>query len=138
MYFEFDFDGVIDSIRHDLAQMEDNLTSKSKTDKFLRECGKVVKTAVENNLNRSEIDHVHMKDDVKSVLKTDEFGERYVQIGGGKQTAHKWHMLENGTLNHDGTVHTKATHFVEKSLEDSEEEINKIADSYIRKGVQNG
>jgi len=43
---------------------------------------------------------------------------------GGKETAYKWHMLSDGTLNPDGSTHTDATHFDEKAIKNSKDEID--------------
>jgi HK97 gp10 family phage protein len=76
--------------------------------------------------------YVHLVDDVKTSIKDDKAGNVYAMIRGGKFTGYKWHMLENGTTT------TKATHFIEKALKQTESEINSYIDEAIGRVAQGG
>jgi HK97 gp10 family phage protein len=73
-----------------------------------------------------------MANDVKVTVKDDKQGFVYAIIRGGKYTGYKWHMVENGTS------HSRAMHFIEKALNNAEDEIENIVDEAIRKAVQGG
>jgi hypothetical protein len=45
-------------------------------------------------------------------------------------------MLDDGTRNPDGTIHTPALHFTQKALAEAEGEINDIIDQLERRIVQ--
>lgn len=103
--------------------------------KIIRECAKVVKANVTKHLARSAVNtpgYTHMQDDVKATIKDDNQGGMVAIIGGGKETAYKWHLVNNGTSK------TPATHFADNALSESEEQFNGIVDAVIMKEVSNG
>jgi HK97 gp10 family phage protein len=133
-----EYQGAIFSIQEDILNMSKVLENERKT--IITKGAKVIKSAVINNLHRSDLGptatnydgtpYIHMKDDVKTQIKDDKTGNTYAIIKGGRYTGYKWHMLNNGTSK------TKATHFVDKTLEQTENEINQIIDEAITKAVQ--
>ena len=54
-------------------------------------------------------------------------------IHGGKNTGYKWHMLDDGTRNPDGTVHTPALHFTDRASKAAEAKIDRMVDELERK-----
>jgi HK97 gp10 family phage protein len=70
-----------------------------------------------------------MKTDVKTRIKDDNEGEVIAIIGGGRKTAFKWHLVDNGTSD------TPAAHFTDKAMDDSESSRDAIMDSAIYKAV---
>ncbi|WP_312372044.1 hypothetical protein [Lachnoclostridium sp.] len=111
----------------------------------LIEMAVVVKRNVESRLNRSSLDdsaknydgskpYKHMKDDVKFTVSRDRNGGLYAKIQGGKNTGYKWKFLNDGTVR-NGMIHTRATHFIDHSLSDSEHDIGSIVDRTISKSI---
>ena len=84
------------------------------------------------------VPYVQMDDDVKVAVKKSKSGDIYVSVKGGKYTGFKWHFLNDGTRNKDGSVHTPATHFIDRALEQSRAEIDKIIADVARKVADNG
>jgi HK97 gp10 family phage protein len=130
-------DGLF-SIQEEIGNMARILESERKI--ILAKGAKIIKAAVINNLPKSDLDasatnydgspYIHMRNDVKTQIKDDKAGNVYAVIKGGKYTGYKWHMLENGTSK------MRATHFIEKSMSQTEEEINKLIDEAISRAVQ--
>lgn len=101
---------------------------------LLKKVGTIIKSNVIQSLPRSEESirgqtngkpYKHMKDDVEVIINTKR-GESVVIVRGGKQTGRKWHLLNDGTLNPDGTIHTKATHFMNRALQKSDSQIQSV------------
>lgn len=94
---------------------------------------KVVKSAVEKNLPRSDINkagYTHMQDDVKiSSLKTDKELNKVREVKGGKKTYYKWKFLEYGTSK------MKGNQFLTKSIKESKDEAIKIINNAIKKAL---
>lgn len=140
MDVKFNFDDAFSSIENELRSMSKELTIEKGP--IVRKCAQVIKKNVEANLPKSDISatatnydgtpYVHMKNEVKATIKDDKAGNVYAIIGGGKHTAHKWHMVDNGTSR------TAALHFTDKAMKQSDSEIDAIADELIRKVVSNG
>lgn len=118
-----------------------------KEKQTLKEMAIVVRKKVENNLGYSDVEekakkikpknydgtrpYVHMKKDVKYSVNKSKSGELYAKIQGGKYTGYKWRFLNDGTVK-NGKRHTKATHFMDKSLEEASNEIDDIIDNLIK------
>jgi HK97 gp10 family phage protein len=103
--------------------------------KIVRDCAKVVNVAVVKNMPESDINkplYQHMKTDVKIKIKDDKEGEVVAIIGGGRKTAYKWHLVDNGTSD------TPASHFTDKAMTEAESGIDAVLDSAIFKAVDSG
>jgi HK97 gp10 family phage protein len=140
MEINFNFEDAFREIQQEIGMMPESVIKESKT--VISKAAKILKKHVEDNLRR--VDHgntsnydgstpyVHMKDDVKTSVKDDKQGSIVAIIRGGKYTAYKWHLVNNGTVN------SKATHFIDKALKDSESEIDQLVDNMIGRVVQDG
>lgn len=101
-------------------------------ERIMRKCATVIKTRAEGKLNRlrtAQSDHIHMADDV--VIKTgkDRYGYRYAKVGGGKKTGTLWHIVNDGTFKND------ATHFMDNTISESENEVQQIIDEELRRSL---
>ena len=109
---------------------------------FLKRIGEIISSAVRKNMTwRSGIkktEYAHMQDDVQAVVKNDKNGRLYVRVQGGKKTGYKWRFLNDGAITKDGTVLVHATHFIEKSIKDSQSEVDAEADKLIERIVNDG
>ena len=131
---------IIANISEELSNLPKSIESQQKT--ILQKSAKIIKKNVELNLPKSDLGatatnydgtpYTHMRDDVKATIKDDKAGTVYVVIHGGKKTGFKWHMLENGTSN------SKAIHFIDKAMKQSESEIDKYIDDAIARAVNGG
>lgn len=104
-------------------------------EKAFKDIGQAIKKHVQNEMPRGAEDGInydgstpykHMADDVKVTLQGKKTGEYAVVVHGGKKTAYKWHMLDSGTRNPDGTQHTPATHFTSIALAKSQQDIDEV------------
>lgn len=77
------------------------LKGKRLEGQILKEAGEVLAKGVSNNIGRSNINspgYVHLQDDIHvSRTKTNEFGERYVEVGASKKKSYILKFLEFGT-----------------------------------------
>lgn len=139
MNITFNYQDAIFEINKEIAQIPKTLKSTAKP--TIQKIAKIVKRNVEVSLQKigeseakSNYDgstpYIHMKNDVKTSVKDDKEGTVYAIIRGGKYTAYKWHLVNNGTVN------TKATHFIDNALKQSETEANALVDEMINKAVQ--
>ena len=124
-----------------LKQME-NVCEKDKKSLLLK-CGDILKTNVKKSMNkykmRSEInkgDYVHMIDDVQSKIKKSKTGDTFLSVLGGKKTAYKWRLLNDGAIGQDGAIRNEANHFLEDAINNSQAELEKEIDEMLRKVVQ--
>ena len=113
---------------------------ESEQERVLGEIGKVLKKNTAAALPKSDeagSGYKHMKEDIKVTIngKRKKTGVTGVTVHGGKLTAYKWHMLDDGTRNPNGTVHTRALHFTGKAMENATQEIEKIVDDLIGRTV---
>lgn len=137
MTVDISYKDALNGIISDVLKSEKILESDQQ--ELMNKIGKVIKKNVEKVLPRSEVaapGYKHMSKDVKVTVqgKKAKTGITGVVVHGGKLTAYKWHMLDDGTRNPDGSVHTPATHFTDKAMKEAEPEINEIIDNMI-KGV---
>ena len=111
---------------------------ESEQETTMKKVGKILKKKVQDNLPITDIDHDHMKKDVHVTLagKKAKTGIVGVRVHGGAWTGYKWHMLDSGTRNPDGSIHTPATHFVSKAVEQATPEIEALIDELQRKVVE--
>lgn len=140
MEVDLNFEDVFSSLENELRSMSKELNIAKAP--IIRKCSQVIKKNVEKNLPKSDLGatatnydgtpYVHMRNDVKATVKDDKAGNVYAIIGGGKYSGFKYHMLENGTSN------TEAIHFLDKSMKESDSEIDSIVDDAIREVVQSG
>ena len=109
---------------------------------FLKRTGEIISRAVRKNMTwRSGIkkaEYTHMQDDIQAVVKKDKNGRLYVRVQGGKKTGYKWRFLNDGAITKDGSVLVQATHFIEKSIQDSQSEVDLEADKLIERIVNDG
>lgn len=77
------------------------LKGKRLEGQILKEAGEVLAKGISNNIGRSNINspgYVHLQDDIHvSRTKTNEFGERYVEVGASKKKSYILKFLEIGT-----------------------------------------
>lgn len=114
------FEAWIGGMVGDIGEAEERILKKS---------GKAIKGNVKINLKRSTVDkpdYKHMIDDIQESTYKNKYGNKTTRVRGGKKTGRKWHLLNDGTYKMD------ATHFMDKSLIQSEEEINSIIDEELR------
>ena len=134
MTVDLDYEEALNGIVRDVLRME-NILEKDQQD-ALTKIGKEIKKEAQNLLPKSDESgkgYKHMKSDIKVTVngKKKKTGVTGVTVHGGKQTAYKWHMLDDGTRNPDGSVHTKALHFTGKAMEKAGPKIDKIVDDLI-------
>lgn len=135
MTVEIDYKDTLNGIVRDVLRMENVLESDQQT--ALEKIGKEIKKRVKEALPKSEESksgYKHMRDDIKVLVhgKKKKTGVTGVTISGGKLTAYKWHMLDDGTRNPDGSIHTPAIHFTSKAMDKANPEIEKIVDELVR------
>jgi HK97 gp10 family phage protein len=135
MNIEFDYENALFSIQEEIGRIPAEIKSESK--KIIKETANIVKKNVIKNLTAlgksdavSNYDgstpYVHMKDDVKTIVRDDKQGAVYAIIKGGKYTGYKWHLVNNGT------VKSRATHFVDNALKQSEGEFEAMIDNMLK------
>lgn len=130
--------GVFRSIEDELNYMVKTVESNRK--KIIRKEANIIQKCVENALPKSDLNssvtnydgtpYIHMQDDVKVTIKDNNAGNISAVIHGGKRTAYKWHLVN------DGTSTTKATHFIEKALKESDSKGGSALDELINKIVK--
>ncbi len=99
-------------------------------DKVLRKCATVIKAnAVKRltDIKTTETKDTHMCSDVTIRTGKDKYGYPYAKVGGGKKTGTKWHLVN------DGTYRSKATHFMDNAIKDSETEVARMIDTELKK-----
>ena len=134
---------VFKDIMEEIARIPEMVEKEEK--KVMKRIRDVLVEKVKANLPRSfggtnydgSEPYVHMRDDVKASIKS-KGGLASLIIFGGKKTAHKWHMVNDGTRDSKGRVKTVATHFVDKALIQAEPEIKKIVDELIAEVADGG
>lgn len=138
MKVDFEFEKSLDAMVVDVLRME-NIMESAQAD-LLSDIGKEIKKEVQKILPKSDEtgDYKHMRDDVKVTVngKRAKTGITGVTVHGGKKTAYKWHMLDDGTRNPDGSVHTPAMHFTSKAMSAAEGRIERLIDDLERRVTQ--
>ena len=136
MKVDFNYEQPLDEIVAGILRMENVMESEQEN--LMSEIGKEIKKHVKDALPKSDKDHKHMRDDVKVTIngKKKKTGVTGVSVHGGKDTAYKWHMLDDGTRNPDGTVHTEAHHFTKKAMEESMPRIETLINELERRVTQ--
>lgn len=138
MTVDMNYKDALNGIVADVLKM-DNVLEKDQQ-KALEDIGKVIKRETQKVLPMSDeggSGYKHMRDDIKVTVngKKRKTGVTGVTVHGGKLTAYKWHMLDDGTRNPNGTVHTRARHFTAKAMENATPEIERIVDDLIGRVV---
>lgn len=138
MTVDMNYKDALNGIVADVLKM-DNVLEKDQQ-KALEDIGKVIKRETQKILPVSDeggSGYKHMRDDIKVTVngKKRKTGVTGVTVHGGKLTAYKWHMLDDGTRNPNGTVHTRAMHFTAKAMENATPEIERIVDDLIGRAV---
>ena len=138
MTVAMNYKDALNGIVADVLKM-DNVLVKDQQ-KALEDIGKVIKRETQKILPVSDeggSGYKHMRDDIKVTVngKKRKTGVTGVTVHGGKLTAYKWHMLDDGTRNPNGTVHTRARHFTAKAMENATPEIERIVDDLIGRVV---
>ena len=131
----------LDEIVADVLRMENIMESEQET--LMSDIGKEIKKQVIKILPKSDSTndgyqtgiYKHMGDDVKVTVngKKKKIGITGVTVHGGKNTAYKWHLLDDGTRNPDGSVHTPALHFTSKAQKAAEAKIDSLINELERK-----
>ncbi|CAI6023545.1 hypothetical protein PAECIP112173_00347 [Paenibacillus sp. JJ-100] len=85
-------DQMLAVIRQKLGDGAEKLEKKT-----LREGGEIFAAAQRESVAVSNIDHLHIRDDIKVSGVRSEDGDKYVAVGPGKATGWRAHFLEFGT-----------------------------------------
>ena len=132
MKVDFAFEQPLDEIVTEVLRMETILESEQA--ELMAAIGKEIKKEVKNILPKSGEDSKHMRDDIKVTVqgKKAKTGITGVTVHGGKETAFKWHLLDDGTRNPDGSVHTPALHFTSKAMQAATPRIEQLINDLER------
>lgn len=141
MKVDFMYEKPLDELVAEVLRMDQIMDSEQQT--LMTEIGKELKKQVKNLLPKSDStndgyqsgSYKHLKDDVKITVegKKAKTGITGVTVHGGKDTAYKWHLLDDGTRNPDGTVHTPAIHFTSKAMQAATPRIEQLLNELERK-----
>ncbi len=133
MKVDFKYEQPLDEIVAEVLRMETILESEQA--EAMTQIGKEIKTQVKNILPKSDEKGKHMRDDIKVTVqgKKAKTGITGVTVHGGRDTAFKWHLLDDGTRNPDGSVHTPAIHFTSKAMQAATPRIEQIINEIERK-----
>lgn len=151
MEIKLDYAEQLQQIEELIGAMPDLLEKEEK--KMLKKIGGVIKKYVVRQLRLirmpqketekrhnydKTVPYIQMDDDVKVSVKKSKSGLFYVSVKGGKYTGYKWHFLNDGTRNKDGSVHTHATHFMDIALRQAGNEIETIINEVLKKVSEYG
>ena len=103
------FDDFTDKILENCEDMETKVLEELK-----KEAPSIVKKELMKVQRRGKLPPgrtKHMHADVKATIAKDKWGYKELKIKGGKQTGSLWHIVN------DGTYKSKATHFIDKSMD---------------------
>ena len=136
MNVDLNYGDALNGIVNEILSSEKLLEEEQQA--ALTKIGKALQKEVKALLPKSDEHgpgYKHMRDDVKVLIagKKQKTGVTGVIVNGGKLTAYKWHMLDDGTRNKDGTVHTKAIHFTTQAMKNATPEIEQIMNELERK-----
>lgn len=130
--------GTFSAILKEIGQIPQVAEGQAKN--TINRCKDVIVKRVRDNLPRSDADgsnydgsnpYIHMRDDIKGKVKVSKEGTVSLTVMGGKKTAYKWHMVNDGTREPNGAVKTRATHFIDKAVVQSEAEIERLIDDLV-------
>lgn len=136
MKVDFEYQKPLDEIVAEVLRMDQIMEEEQAG--LMSEIGKEIKKQVKETLPKSDADHEHMRDDIHVNIngKKKKTGITGVTVHGGKETAYKWHMLDDGTRNPDGTIHTPAHHFTNKAMQAATPRIEQLINDLERKVVK--
>lgn len=144
MKVDFAYEQPLDELVADVLRMETIMESEQEG--LMKAIGKELKQEVRELLPKSDSTddgyqhgtYKHMRDDIKVTVngKKQKTGISGVTVHGSKDTAYKWHLLDDGTRNPDGTVHTPAMHFTSKAMQKATSGIEKLITELERKVTQ--
>jgi HK97 gp10 family phage protein len=108
---------------------------ESAQEALLTNAGKIIKKEVREIVPKSNEMHTHLRDDIKVSVrgKKRKTGVTGVSVYGGDDTWRKWHLIDDGTRNPDGSVHTPALHFSSKAMEKATPKIESLVNDLVRK-----
>lgn len=136
MKVDFDYQKPLDEILTEVLRMDEILEEQKVP--LMKKIGAEVKKQVKDILPRSTSQndgyssgggYEHMQDDIRIYVNNKYTGVTGVSVYGGRDTGYKWHMLDDGTRNPDGSVHTKATHFTSKAMKAAEPRIEQLLEN---------
>ena len=145
MKVDFEYQRPLDEIVAEVLRMDEILEANQLI--LVEAIGKEIKKELKNILPKSDSKndgyqdaggYSHMRDDIHVTVngKRKKTGITGVTVHGGRDTAYKWHMLDDGTRNPDGTVHTKATHFTSKAMKAATPRIEQMIEVMLREVVK--
>lgn len=124
---EVKLDGV-DVLLHEIRRKLETGAERVER-KALKAAGEVMAESMRSKVNVSDLEYVHMRDDIKvsRVIRKD--GMKYVLIGPGRKTGWRGHFLEFGTTK------MSARPFVEPAYHEKKGEAMQILADELRKGL---
>lgn len=145
MKVDFQYERPLNDIVTEVLRMENILEANQEI--LMKGIGKEIRKEVEKLLPKSDSTddgyvsggfYQHMRDDVRVTVngKRSKTGITGVTVHGGNDTAYKWHLLDDGTRNPDGSIHTPATHFTSKAMQAATPVIEQMIDIMERKVTQ--
>ena len=145
MNVNLEYKESIDSMVAEVLRMDEILEANQLI--LVEAIGKEIKKELKNVLPKSDSKndgyqdaggYSHMRDDIHVTVngKRKKTGITGVTVHGGRDTAYKWHLLDDGTRNPDGTVHTKATHFTSKAMKAATPRIEQMIEVMLREVVK--
>ena len=135
MPVKFDYKFHMDEIRVEFEKAGKNAFKVEE--RIVLRMSEAVAAAVRKRLGRDtgpragHTYRVHMADDVDVSRARKKDGDLVRVIGGGWATGLLWHLVEYGTLRNE----RRGKHFIERSLEDTEDETDRIFEEEIKKGL---
>lgn len=149
MRITLEYKEQISSIDQMLRDLPKELQAEER--KVLSKIGPAIKKNVIHYLHRSDIEerlkseprnydgsrpYVHVKDDVKFIVRKNKEGNLYVSVKGGKYTGFKWLQLNDGHIARDGKTFVHGTKFMDRALQASEGDIESAIHDLMKKVVQ--
>lgn len=132
---DFKYQEMLKGISEEIKSLDKELGEAKRP--LLKKIGYTIKEAVQNeidiaeyNYNRFNYDgsepYRHIKDDISVRVK-----ENAVIVHGGRNTAFKWHILNDGHL--AGNHFIFGSHFVDKAIKKSKPQIDRLIDTELWK-----
>lgn len=118
-------DAMLDGIRRKLESGVQKLENQG-----LREAGEILAEAQREKAPRSNIDHVHIAEDIQVSPVRRAEGIRFITVGPGKKTAWRAHFPEYGTQR------TPAQPFIYPSFHENKSRIIQLLANIQREGMR--
>lgn len=114
-----------------LATIRQKLNSgvQSVENQGLRAAGEIVAAAQREKVAVSNVEHVHIKDDITVSNARREGGQRFVLVGPGKKTGWRAHFLECGTKS------APAQPFIYPAFHENKARLSQVIAIAMRKGM---